>query len=151
MVRNCCIACFLFSFINVLCSMVLTSTKQFLLSLLLAVQSKLHLFLLTHHCQVLCCLHHRWIFWVQGLQQNHSDSQGSECCRAWGERGAAEFHQQPLQAAVEPQQPSSATAPACVCNSAHRDSQRSHGISFTPKIKRFQGCSIHKNTFFSML
>lgn len=47
--------------------------------------------------------------------------------------------------------PSSATAPGCVCNSTLRDSQRSRGMSFTPKIKRFQGCSIHKNTFFLRL
>lgn len=61
MVRNCCIAWFLYSFINALCSMVLTSTEQFPLSLLFAVQSKLHLFVLTYHCQVLCCLDYRWI------------------------------------------------------------------------------------------
>lgn len=141
MVRNCCIAWFLFSFINALCSMVLTSTEQFPLSLLFAVQSKVHLFVLTYHCQVLCCLDYRWILGCRA--SSRTTMTPSESCRAWGESGAdaAEFHQESLKAAVEPQHPSTARVPGCVCNPTHRNSQRSHGISFAPKIKRFLGCS----------
>lgn len=131
--------------------MVLTSTEQLPLSLLFAVQTAPVCTHISLPGVVLSQL--QTDFGVQGQQQNHSDSQGcrwaSESCRAWGKSGAdaAEFHQEPLQAAVEPQHQSSATLPGCVCNSTHKDSQRSHGINFTPKIKRFQGCSIHKNTF----
>lgn len=115
MVRNCCIACFLFSFSSVLCSMVLTSTKQFLLSLLFAVQNKLHLFLLTHPCQILGCLHLRWSFGCRAATRptmTPRAAAGAEGVAGLGVKlglvlqdgaGAAGCHQQPLQAAVQPQ------------------------------------------------
>lgn len=130
--------------------MVLTSTKQFLLSLLFAVQNKLHLFLLTYHCQILCCLDYRWIFGCRATARTtvtHRAAVGPEdaaglgvnwgwCCRMPSATSAGSC---------------GATAPGCGCNSTHRNSQRSHGISFSPRSKRFQGCSIHKNTFFFIL
>lgn len=140
MVRNCCIACFLFSFMNVLCSMVLTSTKLFLLSLLFAVWNKLHLFLLTHHCQMLCprfqmdfgCRASARTPLTPRMEQGSGGSGTQAAEKLWNLC----------------RHPNSATAPGCVCNSTHRDSQRSHGMSSTLKNKRFQGCSIHKNTCF---
>lgn len=132
--------------------MVLTSTKQFCLSLLFAVQNKLHLLLLTYHCQILSCLNCRWIFGCRASPRSavtHRAAAGPQnaaglgvslgwCCRMPSATSAG---------SCGATAPSSATAPGCVCSSTHRDSQRSHGRSFTPQIKRFQGCLIHKDTF----